>query len=93
MIPNEIYILRRATIDDASACALTVDNWIEETIEMPRLFDKNQPTEMIENAVPLREVWIIGQPINGYVSYNPGYSQIFALYVNKKRRRSWEDTS
>ena len=47
MIHNEIYTLRRATIDDASACALIVDDWIEKTVEMPRLFDKHKLTEMI----------------------------------------------
>ena len=84
MIPNEIYTLRRATIDDASACALIVNDWIEKTVEMRRLFNKHKLTEMIRNASPLREVWIIGQPINGYISYNPDSSQISALYVNKK---------
>ena len=84
MIHNEIYTLRRATIDDASACALIVDDWIEKTVEMPRLFDKHKLTEMIRNAIPLREVWVIGQPINGYISYNPDLLQISALYVNKK---------
>ena len=84
MIHNEIYTLRRATIDDASACALIVDDWIEKTVEMPRLFDKHKLTEMIRNAIPLREVWVIGQPINGYISYNPDLLQISALYVNKR---------
>ena len=81
---NEMDNLRRATIDDASACALIVDDQIEKTVEMPRLFDKHQLTEMIRNAIPVREVWVIGQPINGYISYNPETSQISALYVNKK---------
>ena len=84
MIHNEIYTLRRATIDDASACALIVDDWIEKTVEMPRLFDKHQLTEMIRNAIPLREVWVIGQPINGYISYNSDLLEISALYVNKR---------
>ena len=84
MIHNEIYTLRRATIDDASACALIVDDWIEKTVEMPRLFDKHKLTEMIRNAIPLREVWVIGQPINGYISYNPDYLPISALYVSKR---------
>ena len=84
MIPNEIYSLRRATVDDASACALIVDDWIENSIEMLRLFDKNKLTEMIRNAIPMREVWVIGQPINGYISYNPDLLQISALYVNKR---------
>ncbi len=84
MIPNEIYILRRATIDNGSACALIVNDWIEKLVEMPRLFNKHKLTEMIRNALPLREVWVIVQPINGYISYNPESSQISALYVNKK---------
>ena len=70
-MPNEIYTLRRATVDDASACALIIDDWIETTVEMTRLFDKHKLTEMIRNAIPRREVWVIGQPINGYISYNP----------------------
>ena len=84
MMPNEIYTLRRATVDDASACALIVDDWIEKTVEMPRLFDKNKLTEMIRNAIPMREVWVIGQPINGYISYNPDLLQISALYVIRR---------
>ena len=44
MTHNEIYILGRATIDDASGCALIVDNWIEKMVEMPRLFDKHKLT-------------------------------------------------
>ena len=92
MIHNEIYTLRRATIDDASASALIVDNWIEKTVKMPRLFDKHKLTKMIRNAIPLREVWVIGKTINGYISYNPDSLQISALYV-KKGRRSWKDTS
>ena len=56
MIHNEIYTLSRATIDNASACALIVDDWTEKTVEMPRLFDKHKLAEMIRNAIPLREV-------------------------------------
>ena len=84
MIHNEIYTLRRATIDDASACALIVDDWIEKTIEMQHLFEKQKLTKMIRNAIPLREVWVIGQPINEYISYNPDLLQISALCVNKR---------
>ena len=39
---------------------------------------------MIKNAIPLREVWVIGQPINGYISYNSDLLEISALYVNKR---------
>ena len=84
MMPNEIYTLRRAIVDNASECALIVDDWIERTVEMPRLFYKHKLTEMIRNAIPLREVWEIGQPINGYISHNTDLLQISALYVNKR---------
>ena len=84
MIHNEIYTLRRETVDDASACALIVDDWIEKTVEMPRLFGKHMLTEMIRNAIPLREVWVIGQPIIGYISYDPDLLQISALYVIRR---------
>ena len=76
MIQNEIYTLRRAIIDDASACTLIVDDWIEKTVEVPRLFDKHKLTEMIRNAIPLREVWVIGQPIIGYISYTVSYTHL-----------------
>ena len=84
MIHNGIYTLGRATIDDASGCALIVDNWIAKTIEMTRLFDKHKLTQMIRDAIPLREVWVIGEPINGDISYNSDSLQISALNVNKK---------
>ena len=51
---------------------------------MPRLFDKHQLTEMIKNAIPFRDVWVIGQPIKGYFYYNPDFLQVSALYVNKR---------
>ena len=43
-----------------------IDGWIEETVEMPFLFNKHQLSQMIGNAIPLREVWVIGEPVNGY---------------------------
>ena len=81
---NEMDPLRRATIDDASACALIIDDWIEKTEEILQFFYKHQLTEMIRDAIPLRDVWVIGQPINGYISYNPDLLQVTALYVNKR---------
>ena len=51
---------------------------------MPRLFNKHKLTKMIRNAIPLREVWVIGQPINGYISDKPDLLKISALYVNKR---------
>ena len=41
---------------------------------------------MIGDVIPFRDVWVIGQPINGYISYNPDFLQVTALYVNKRGR-------
>ena len=81
MISNYKDTLRRATIHDALACASIVDEWVEKTAKMPRLYDRNQLFSMIRSAIPTREVWVIGEPIEGYISYNQDLLQISALYV------------
>ena len=81
MISSYKDTIRRATIHDALACASIVDEWVEKTAEMPRLYDRDQLFSMIRSAIPTREVWVIGEPIEGYISYNPDLLQISALYV------------
>ena len=81
MISNYKDTLRRATIHNALACASIVDEWVEKTAKMPRLYDRDQLFSMIRSAIPTREVWVIAEPIEGYISYNPDLLQISALYV------------
>ena len=81
MISNYKDTLRRATIHNALACASIVDEWVEKTAKMPRLYDRDQLFSMIRSAIPTREVWVIVEPIEGYISYNPDLLQISALYV------------
>ena len=81
MISNYKDTLRRASIHDALACASIVDEWVEKTAKMPRLYDRDQLFSMIRSAIPTREVWVIGEPIEGYISYNPDLLQISALYL------------
>ena len=33
-----------------------------------------------EEAIPYRELWVIGNPVSAYVSFNKDISQIVALY-------------
>ena len=35
---------------------------------------------MIEEAIPLREIWVVGNPVSGYISFNKELSQVVALY-------------
>ncbi len=77
---------RKGLKDDADRCAEIVNNWIETTKWMPRLYSKNELLKMIEEAIPLRELWVIGNPALAYVSFNNDLSQVVALYSDKPGR-------
>ena len=62
--------VRKAETENALECAIILDNWISKTKEMPRLFNKLKLKQMIKEAIPLREVWLICSPAKGYISLN-----------------------
>ena len=74
---------RRGSKDDAAKCAEILNKWVETTTWMPRLYSENELLKMIEEAIPFRELWVIGNPASAYVSFNKGLSQVVALYSNK----------
>ena len=74
---------RRGSKDDAARCAEILNKWVETTTWMPRLYSKNELLIMIEKAIPLRELWVIGNPASAYVSFNKDLSQVVALYSDK----------
>ena len=74
---------RRGSKDDAERCVEILNKWVETTTWMPRLYSKNELLKMIEEAIPLRELWVIGNPTSAYVSFNKDLSQIVALYSDK----------
>ena len=71
---------RKGLIDDADRCAEIVNNWIKTTKWIPCLYSKHELLKMIEEAIPYRELWVIGNPVSAYVSFNKDISQIVALY-------------
>ena len=73
--------VRKAETENALECAIILDNWISKTKEMPRLFNKLKLEQMIKEAIPLREVWLICSPAKGYISLNQETLQIMALYT------------
>ena len=77
---------RRGSIDDVARCAEILNKWVEITMWMPRLYSKNELLKMIEEAIPLRELWVIGNPALAYVSFNNDLSQVVALYSDKPGR-------
>ena len=74
---------RRGSKDDAAIYAEILNKWVETTTWMPRLYSENELLKMIEEAIPFRELWVIGNPASAYVSFNKGLSQVVALYSNK----------
>ncbi len=74
---------RRGSKDDVARCAEILNKWVETTTWMPRLYSENELLKMIEEAIPFRELWVIGHPASAYVSFNKDLSQVVALYSNK----------
>jgi len=77
---------RRGSIDDAERCAEILNKWVEKTMWMPRLYSKNELLKMIEEAIPCRELWVVGNPALAYISFNNDLSQVVALYSDKPGR-------
>jgi len=73
--------VRKAQSENALECAVIISNWISKTKEMPRLFSKIELEQMIKEAIPLREVWLVCNPAKGYISLNQQTLQIVGLYT------------
>ena len=74
--------LRKAIIEDAEECAAIVHNWMSETKDIPQLHTKENLGKMISQAIPKREVWLVGTPAEAYISLNIQAFQVTGLYVS-----------
>ena len=74
-------LFRSAKSSDAPTCAAIVNSWIDNTKWMPRIHSPDLIAQMIKEAIPKREVWVIGDPVVGYLSFNVEAQQIMGLYV------------
>ena len=72
--------LRRATIEDVPAMAAVLNRWVDRTDWFPRIFSAEELEGFIRAAVPLREVWVTGDPVCAYLSFNAETGQVVALY-------------
>ena len=75
------HLLRLAKSSDAPICAAIVNSWIDKTKWMPRIHPPDLITQMIKDGIPIREFWVIGDPVIGYLSFNVEAQQIMGLYV------------
>ena len=76
--------VRRAEVADAAACARVVHGWVSATPWMPARFPEAELAEMIAAAIPVREVYVGGDPVVGYLSFHPETSLIAGLYVEAR---------
>ncbi|WP_010138460.1 GNAT family N-acetyltransferase [Oceanicola sp. S124] len=80
--------IRRATEADIPACAAVASDWIDQTDWMPRSHSLEDLEGHIRSAFPDREIWVIGQPAQAYMSVDPEAGHIGALYC-RERGQGW----
>ena len=78
--------IRRATADDGPACAGVVFDWVAATPWVSRRFTRAEFDAMLTEGLPKREAWVIGDPVVGYISLDPGEQHIWGLYVAERGR-------
>jgi len=76
--------IRRAQVSDAEACAQVVLGWVAATPWIADRFTEAEMTTMFAEAIPERDVFVIGEPVVGYLSFHSDISLIAGLYVTRQ---------
>ena len=79
----ERHPIRLAGPADAAVCARIVGDWVDRTEWIERRFSDEELTGLIAEAMPAREIYLIGEPVEGYLSLNPETAQIGAIYLDR----------
>ena len=74
-------MVRRATVQDAKACAGIVHGWIAGTGWMPEPPPLETLVGVFEEGIPKREFWVAGDPVTGYLSLDPEEALIHGFYT------------
>ena len=72
---------RRATVADARACAEIVSGWLEATAWLKDVPDLETLVGIFETGIPMREIWVIGDPVAAYMSIEAEISLIHGFYT------------
>lgn len=74
--------LRAARAEDAATCAGIVRAWLDRTPWMPGGGPTlAELTDAIAKGIPIREFWVIGDPVSGYLSFKEDQNLIAGLYT------------
>lgn len=75
--------IRPAVPEDLPACARIVNDWERSTGYLPEGPGLEVITRAICDAFPAREIFVIGEPVAGYISIDPAEGKIGALYLTR----------
>ncbi len=76
--------VREARPEDALACATILNTWIDATDWMPRVHPADDVERHYRDVVfQKREVWVTGDPVDGYLALDVEGDEITSLYAAK----------
>ncbi|MEM9550036.1 MAG: hypothetical protein AAGA05_02605, partial [Pseudomonadota bacterium] len=79
--PGE-HTLRRAAPEDVEACANILNDWIDARDWMPRVHTPDDVLRFYRDFVfQKRTVWVIGDPVLGFMACDETANMVTALYV------------
>ena len=78
--------IRRARRADIQAMAEIVYGWEVTTDWMPGGSSVGAIAKVIDQAFDTREIYVVGEPVDGYLSLNPNEAKIGALYMTRRGR-------
>lgn len=74
---------RLASAGDVPGIAAVLNDWIDRTDWFPREHSPQALQEMIADALPERQIWVLGEPVEAYISLDPKVGRIGALYCSR----------
>jgi putative acetyltransferase len=75
--------IRRALATDGATCAAIINHWIDTTVWMPRLVPEEVIVDALTKGFTMREAYVIGEPVTGYLSLETEISHILGFYVSQ----------
>ncbi len=82
MIEATLVTLRPAIAEDARACAEILNTWIDGRDWMPRVHSREDVLAFYQDFVfKRRQVWVLGDPVQGFIALDPANDMVTALYV------------
>jgi len=72
--------VRRAELGDVAEMASIVNSWIDGTDWMQRDLPAEVICEMLTQGLESREIWVAGDPVQGYLSLDSEADHIWGFY-------------